>query len=301
MDSSFFHVLPALLPHAIAIRTFGYALVLNGYNAKKIEYRDVQSFVLSNYHSIWETYTEKVNSIFREVLINRNFDEFLQLIYLRDLSIVSYHCFLTISFFSISNKIRELFPNDDRLWTHFFSPLLDINRVHDALNGPTLKRYGAPKILERWVPIPVFLFDEKRLDSARLDTKNAPAGNNILRFTQSITEIRDFMSIYSWIQMLFTDSFIKALQANESKVLCPIWRWVRDQNDSIGKEKEKYTSKHLSSLCNDSLNITLELVQQKGKIYPSEQYCSVILDKYNLRNEVKCLFRHCIELYSLRN
>lgn len=289
-------VLPALIPKVIGEWTFGYSMILEGFDKIPFTWDDVHEFMASKYIDVWYTYTDKVTQIYQSALINSDFEEFIHISHLRDISIVGFYSFLNILYKLVLEQIKQVYADNQRLFQMFVSPLLNLLRLNEALNPQTLTKYGVKKLWSRWIPIPLFIFTSKNLDSVRLDIPDPNEGNVIYRFSQSLSSDRDVYALYGWLEMLFINELCDAIVKRQQTFTCPVWAWTREQY-GYGFKKGKRSRDHVERMCNDSLNIDINISKQDKRILPSHKYCKIDINDINYNGE-KCFFHHCMDLLS---
>lgn len=290
-EDEFFTILPARLHQLIATYGFGYSLLLCGFNAKEYKWDLVYFFVLQNHQQIKDTYTSIVNKIFSDVLTKHEFSQFLDILNLglRDLSIISYHCYFLISQNNIYKKSTEYFPNSTQIQQILCQPTLNILKLLEALNHTTLRKYNAQNLKPYWPSVPVIMQAGVSFTGVRLDFNRENKNDWTFRWSDTLTEKKDYYHLYSWVQMQFTNQLSESLMRRNNQCSCPIYDWAKRQHES-DNELENF----LHKFCNKSMAVDVNLSSRSKKtIYPSEEYCNYSLGKNNTSNN-DCYFHQTL-------
>lgn len=293
-NTEFLEILPAVIPSLIAHRSFGYAMILNGFKSNILEWLEINDFIVRNYKEVWETYIEKTKSIYEDVLLKNKYDEFFKLFELRNLSIIGYHSFLQQTYLAMNKYFLKLFENNSSLLTIFFYPLLNILKYYEASNKATLLASNIPKLWEQWIPIPVILFWNKTLESVRIEINDKNKGYFIFKWSHSIKDMEDFYAAYGWIKMLFYNSFFNAIQSGDLSFYCPIWEWVVYQFKKLGQNNIKDIEIFCDKLCNKSMKLDINFNLKNYQLNPSEDYCCFNIKSKMMNKEQICLFHNTI-------
>lgn len=292
-EAGFLWELTARIPFVIATCTFGYSMILNGYEPKETRWEKAREFILNNGLKVWDVYTKKMKIIIVDVLLRHNFDEFVRLLEFRDISIIGYHCFVTVIYLSMYKYVTKLYSDNERLACLFMEPLQNILKLHEAENRTTLSRSGVPKLWAHWIPVPIIAFANHELNLIRIDFDNAPEGFFLLRWSQSVTDRSDFIYMVSWLRMLFYNELSAAISKERDVFHCPLWRWTQYQYHLQGCDDSDAVEKYLTTFCNRNMNFDDNLIGKSQKIFPSEQYCQCEMRKYTMEKRNTLCFFHC--------
>lgn len=284
--------LQAIIPSRIAIGTFGYSMILNGFNSSNLEWSDINNFIIDNYFEVWDKYLEKIDSIYKDVILNNNYLEFLKIIYLRDLSVIGFHCFLLQTYLAFFKKFSEIYENNYKLIMIFLSPLLNIIKYYEAVYKPTLIKSKVPKLYNLNVPIPVILFKTNALTSINIEYKNE--SEFFFKWGSKLKYWEDIYPVYYWILMLFSNAFFNTIKNNESNIACPIWEWAEYNLSKVGINDIKSIELFCNKFCIGSLGLDIDLQTRIYGFNPTKDYCN--FDLKNLNNKTKmCLFHNLVK------
>ncbi len=268
-----FYTLAATLPSIIMRNTFGHAMLLNGFKNGQFIWQEAFDFVAENFENLQNTYLAKTKELLHKCLIENDFNETLDILPLRDLSIVGYHCYITLCHNLIYANAVKLFGDNMAVVYMHIAPLLSILKLHEALNKLTLSLYKAPNLKPHWIAVPVIFFPEKALSAVALDFDLSSPNFRFKWINEMQYDSFEYHYFFSWIRMAFTNSQLEAIDQSATHFCCPIYRWVNDQYSDIGGSS--IDSAHfLMKFCNSCMACDFDIKPYGRKVNPSHDFCS---------------------------
>ena len=295
--------MPATINFVLSLYAFGYSMVMNGFNIKKLDWQNAMAFVRTMGIELWHTYIGTVKRLFNDIYLKHEFGQFVLVNdpKYRDVSIVGYHCFLTLIYSEAYRQCMAIKSND-KLFFSFFGPIQTLLKLNEAMNIQTLRKYSAPKIWPSWIPVPIISIYRRHLGSVRFSKSRRSTGSFTLAFgvENSIRGYEHALYGYVWTRMLFLTDISESIKDKGGRLYCPLRRWVRSQYEAIGITDEDSIDRFLVEFCNNGLNVNYDLIPEEHTILPSETYCSFsITEPFKIRSGEAICYFHNVAKYCL--
>ena len=296
----FFGHLPPFIVHSISFRAFGYSMALHGFDHNNLSWNSAYTFIKNNYNLVWDTYCDKISILYKDVLINRTFDEWKYILKYKDSSIIGIHCFMTITYQNMVNTLMPLIMKhkDQRLFGLTFCSTINILKIYEKIFFDLINQYNVPKLFDKWIPIPVIDLGGKLLEGLQLKVVTNKIRNFSLNWFDSFESWDDRIYLVGWFNLLFSSRIFEKLDNCEKQIRCPILEWVTYQTNSFKKQEigNNDIIDFLNHFCKEYMAFNIGLKKTSNKFNPSIDFCCFYPDDQLQKDDTDlCYFNNFMQ------
>lgn len=284
--------LAASLPNLVVTRTLASSLRSLGFPTNQWDYPAVFNFVLHNFGQIRTTYekhlTEALNLVFT---IRDGIDWLLDVLDLRDLTIAITHALIDVSYQVMNVQVPKsapAFPILAPQWS-----LLSLLKCYEAMNEQTLHSYGVPILRPEWVPVPALIFTRRKLTSIQFEPRADGLRGGSIRVGGQWKSVFQGQTWVNWLRVAIFNSVEKAIDDQETDVICPFRKWVWERYLQIGVNDENVLDAHLKEMCEEILDFSENSYPLDGSFAPSNSYC--MCSFINVPERIGCYFKSAMK------